>query len=87
MYGSVQGVNLKKKGTNMKMYVNKYVNVTFFSGPDTKLMQNSGRSTFKRTSVDHLMNILVLCVSLCTQKYRAPPEPGPGCADQPKKCV
>lgn len=25
-------------------------------------MQNSGKTIFKRTSVDHLMNILVLCV-------------------------
>lgn len=27
-------------------------------------MQNCGRSTFKRTSIDRLMNVLVLCVSL-----------------------
>ncbi|XP_029024237.1 phospholipid-transporting ATPase ID [Betta splendens] len=33
-----------------------------FGGPDTKLMQNSGRTTFKRTSIDHLMNVLVLCI-------------------------
>lgn len=25
-------------------------------------MQNSGKTTFKRTSVDHLMNVIVLCV-------------------------
>ncbi|XP_046873824.1 phospholipid-transporting ATPase ID [Hypomesus transpacificus] len=31
-----------------------------FGGPDTKLMQNCGRATFKRTSIDHLMNVLVL---------------------------
>uniref|UniRef100_A0A3B3YG00 Phospholipid-transporting ATPase n=1 Tax=Poecilia mexicana TaxID=48701 RepID=A0A3B3YG00_9TELE len=31
-------------------------------GPDTKLMQNSGKTKFKRTSIDHLMNILVLCI-------------------------
>ncbi|KAM9735524.1 phospholipid-transporting ATPase ID-like [Menidia menidia] len=36
--------------------------LVIFAGPDTKLMQNSGRSTFKRTSVDHFMNILVLCI-------------------------
>ncbi|XP_056875092.1 phospholipid-transporting ATPase ID [Takifugu flavidus] len=41
-----------------------------FGGPDTKLMQNSGKTVFKRTSVDHLMNIIVLCIfgllaSLC----------------------
>ncbi|KAM8872342.1 phospholipid-transporting ATPase ID [Synchiropus picturatus] len=33
-----------------------------FGGPDTKLMQNSGKTTFKRTSIDRLMNILVLCI-------------------------
>uniref|UniRef100_A0A3Q2QBE4 Phospholipid-transporting ATPase n=1 Tax=Fundulus heteroclitus TaxID=8078 RepID=A0A3Q2QBE4_FUNHE len=32
------------------------------SGPDTKLMQNSGKTKFKRTSIDHLMNVLVLCI-------------------------
>nr|XP_015831762.2 phospholipid-transporting ATPase ID [Nothobranchius furzeri] len=36
--------------------------LVLFGGPDTKLMQNSGRTTFKRTSIDHLMNILVLCI-------------------------
>jgi hypothetical protein len=41
-------------------------------GPDTKLMQNCGRTTFKRTSIDRLMNVLVLSVSLSiihTQTY------------------
>ncbi|XP_060764598.1 phospholipid-transporting ATPase ID [Neoarius graeffei] len=33
-----------------------------FGGPDTKLMQNSGKSVFKRTSIDRLMNILVLFI-------------------------
>lgn len=27
-------------------------------------MQNCGKSTFKRTRIDRLMNVLVLCVSL-----------------------
>uniref|UniRef100_A0A673NCN2 Phospholipid-transporting ATPase n=1 Tax=Sinocyclocheilus rhinocerous TaxID=307959 RepID=A0A673NCN2_9TELE len=31
-------------------------------GPDTKLMQNSGKSIFKRTSIDHLMNFLVMFI-------------------------
>lgn len=39
-----------------------------FEGADTKLMQNSGATAFKRTSVDRLMNVLVLCVSLIHQK-------------------
>ncbi|XP_078394419.1 phospholipid-transporting ATPase ID-like, partial [Cetorhinus maximus] len=30
--------------------------------PDTKLMQNSGRTKFKRTSIDRLMNTLVLWI-------------------------
>lgn len=34
----------------------------FVPGPDTKLMQNSGRTKFKRTSIDRLMNTLVLWV-------------------------
>ncbi|XP_069078622.1 probable phospholipid-transporting ATPase IM [Pleurodeles waltl] len=36
--------------------------VVIFAGPDTKLMQNSGRTTLKRTSIDHLMNTLVLWI-------------------------
>ncbi|MEQ2291993.1 Phospholipid-transporting ATPase ID, partial [Ameca splendens] len=36
--------------------------LVLFGGPDTKLMQNSGKTKFKRTSIDHLMNILVLCI-------------------------
>ncbi|XP_062410135.1 phospholipid-transporting ATPase ID [Sardina pilchardus] len=33
-----------------------------FGGPDTKLMQNCGKNRFKRTSIDFLMNVLVLCI-------------------------
>ncbi|XP_033832109.1 phospholipid-transporting ATPase ID [Periophthalmus magnuspinnatus] len=45
--------------------------LVIFGGADTKLMQNSGKSIFKRTSIDHLMNVLVLCIfgflaSMCT---------------------
>lgn len=45
--------------------------LVIFGGPDTKLMQNSGKTIFKRTSVDHLMNVLVLCIfgflaTMCT---------------------
>uniref|UniRef100_A0A3B3VGL6 Phospholipid-transporting ATPase n=1 Tax=Poecilia latipinna TaxID=48699 RepID=A0A3B3VGL6_9TELE len=36
--------------------------LVIFAGSDTKLMQNSGRATFKRTRIDQLMNILVLCI-------------------------
>ncbi|XP_069018284.1 phospholipid-transporting ATPase ID [Embiotoca jacksoni] len=36
--------------------------LVIFGGPDTKLMQNCGKTTFKRTSIDHLMNVLVLCI-------------------------
>ncbi|RVE65592.1 hypothetical protein OJAV_G00118010 [Oryzias javanicus] len=36
--------------------------LVIFAGPDTKLMQNSGKSKFKRTRMDRMMNILVLCI-------------------------
>nr|XP_057927431.1 probable phospholipid-transporting ATPase IM isoform X2 [Doryrhamphus excisus]XP_057927432.1 probable phospholipid-transporting ATPase IM isoform X2 [Doryrhamphus excisus] len=36
--------------------------LVLFGGPETKLMQNCGKSTFKRTSVDRLLNVLVLCI-------------------------
>ncbi|XP_072050739.1 probable phospholipid-transporting ATPase IM [Amphiura filiformis] len=36
--------------------------ITIFSGRDTKLMQNSGKSKFKRTSIDRLMNKLVISI-------------------------
>ncbi|XP_030004214.1 phospholipid-transporting ATPase ID [Sphaeramia orbicularis] len=36
--------------------------LVIFGGADTKLMQNSGKTTFKRTSIDRMMNILVLCI-------------------------
>ncbi|KAB0393144.1 hypothetical protein E2I00_013991 [Balaenoptera physalus] len=38
--------------------------LVIFTGPDTKLMQNSGKSTFKRTHIDHLMNVLVLWIGI-----------------------
>ncbi|NWI67099.1 AT8B2 ATPase, partial [Todus mexicanus] len=47
-----------------------------FAGPDTKLMQNSGRTKFKRTSIDRLMNTLVLWV----RGGAHPGEPRPGCS-------
>uniref|UniRef100_I3K881 Phospholipid-transporting ATPase n=1 Tax=Oreochromis niloticus TaxID=8128 RepID=I3K881_ORENI len=36
--------------------------LVLFGGPETKLMQNCGKSTFKRTSIDRLMNILVIFI-------------------------
>uniref|UniRef100_A0A8C3XJY0 Phospholipid-transporting ATPase n=1 Tax=Chelydra serpentina TaxID=8475 RepID=A0A8C3XJY0_CHESE len=36
--------------------------MVIFAGPDTKLMQNSGRTKFKRTSIDRLMNTLALWI-------------------------
>lgn len=34
-----------------------------FAGQDTKLMMNSGKSKFKRTHIDRLVNILIIGVS------------------------
>ncbi|XP_070763654.1 phospholipid-transporting ATPase ID [Enoplosus armatus] len=36
--------------------------MVIFAGSQTKLMQNCGRTTFKRTSIDKLMNTLVLWI-------------------------
>ncbi|XP_015198388.2 phospholipid-transporting ATPase ID-like isoform X1 [Lepisosteus oculatus] len=36
--------------------------MVIFAGPQTKLMQNSGKTKFKRTSIDRLMNTLVLWI-------------------------
>ncbi len=47
--------------TNM-IRVTGLTSPVFVPGPDTKLMQNSGRTKFKRTSIDRLMNTLVLWV-------------------------
>uniref|UniRef100_A0A4X2LCK8 Phospholipid-transporting ATPase n=1 Tax=Vombatus ursinus TaxID=29139 RepID=A0A4X2LCK8_VOMUR len=38
--------------------------LVIYAGHDTKLMQNSGKNIFKRTSIDHLMNILVFWIFL-----------------------
>lgn len=37
--------------------------VVIFAGKDTKLMQNSGKTKFKRTSIDRLLNFLIIGVS------------------------
>lgn len=44
--------------------------VVIFAGKDTKLMQNSGKTKFKRTSLDRFMNVLIIGIvifllSLC----------------------
>ncbi|XP_038153492.1 phospholipid-transporting ATPase ID-like [Cyprinodon tularosa] len=36
--------------------------LVIFAGPETKLMKNSGKTMFKRTNIDQLMNILVPCI-------------------------
>lgn len=38
--------------------------VVIFAGKDTKLMQNSGKTKFKRTSIDRLLNFLIIGVSV-----------------------
>lgn len=37
--------------------------VVIFAGKDTKLMQNSGKTKFKRTSIDRLLNFIIIGVS------------------------
>lgn len=36
--------------------------VVVFAGKDTKLMQNSGKATFKRTTIDRLLNFIIIGV-------------------------
>ncbi|CAG0923740.1 unnamed protein product, partial [Notodromas monacha] len=38
--------------------------LVLFAGQDTKLMMNSGKTKFKRTSIDRLMNVLILGIVL-----------------------
>ncbi|PSN42332.1 putative phospholipid-transporting ATPase IM [Blattella germanica] len=38
--------------------------VVIFAGKDTKLMQNSGKTKFKRTSIDRLLNFIIIGVYL-----------------------
>lgn len=40
-----------------------------FAGKDTKLMMNSGKTKFKRTSLDRFLNILIMGVSEHTTNY------------------
>lgn len=37
--------------------------VVIFAGKDTKLMQNSGKTQFKSTSIDRLLNFIIIGVS------------------------
>lgn len=39
--------------------------VVIFAGKDTKLMQNSGKTTFKRTTIDRLLNFIIIGVRSC----------------------
>ena len=41
--------------------------MVIFAGKDTKLMKNSGKSTFKRTHTDRLLNVLIIGVSRFTK--------------------
>lgn len=39
--------------------------MVIFAGRDTKLMQNSGKSKFKRTNIDRLLNLFI--IGVCTR--------------------
>ena len=54
--------NILLRGTVLKNTEWCY-GVVVFAGKDTKLMQNSGKSKFKRTSIDRLLNFIILGVS------------------------
>lgn len=43
--------------------------MVIFAGRDTKLMQNSGKSKFKRTHIDKLLNFLIMGVKFKLKKF------------------
>ncbi len=47
-----------------KMFLSISFSVVCYAGPDTKLMKNSGKATFKRTKIDHLLNRIILGVRI-----------------------
>lgn len=53
--------NILLRGTTIKN-VDWAFGVVIFAGPDTKLMQNCGKTFFKRTSVDNFLNRLVVYI-------------------------
>jgi magnesium-transporting ATPase (P-type) len=66
--------------------------VVLFAGRDTKLMQNSGKTKFKRTSIDRLLNFIILVTVYFVFKFeyrisRNSFDGGGGGADPPKKAV
>lgn len=44
--------------------------VVIFAGKDTKLMQNSGKTKFKSTSIDRLLNFIIIGVSAMSKCFR-----------------
>lgn len=44
--------------------------VVIFAGKDTKLMQNSGKTKFKSTSIDRLLNFIIIGVNDCCCYYK-----------------
>lgn len=44
--------------------------VVIFAGRDTKLMQNTGKTIFKRTSLDKLLNLLIIGVCIVSSSKR-----------------
>lgn len=43
--------------------------VVVFAGKDTKLMQNSGKTKFKSTSIDRLLNFIIIGVGSTKSRY------------------
>ena len=58
---SLNNDNILLRGTTMRN-IDWAFGVVIFAGPDTKLMMNSGKAHFKRTSVDNFLNRLVLYI-------------------------
>ena len=60
---SISNENILLRGTTLRN-VSWAFGLVVFAGPDTKLMQNTGRTHFKRTSIDNFLNKLVLYIGI-----------------------
>ena len=58
---SITNETILLRGTTLRN-VTWAFGLVVYAGPDTKLMQNTGKTYFKRTSIDNFLNKLVLYI-------------------------
>ena len=60
---SINNDNILLRGMTLRN-VNWAFGLVVFAGPDSKLMQNTGKTHFKRTSIDNFLNKLVIYIGI-----------------------